>query len=235
MYHNILSECFDSEQIELIEKASLEKAIANNILTNEETNKRCPGNLVDFYEEWKQQGKKLDGCRMIVDNSAEYLHFKGYDLANIENCIEHEKESYLNRILSVMPILVKADVIKEGLPEFSKSEYQEIDKVINCFEENYFAADIFTSISKSMAAQNPDMKIEERFEKSLEILRAAEDEYYNQPIVEENLLQEIYSELKTTMKDTKEMVNAINDFTEKGKAAVKKIFHKNDNSNSKSR
>lgn len=108
---------------------------------------------------------------------------------------------------------------------FTKSELQEIDKAVEHFNENYLAADIFRDIKQSMALNNPDLGVEEMIEKSLDILQAAEEKFYNQPLDEENIMQEFHVAMRETMDDFKDMMMAINRITEKGKAAIKKVFH----------
>lgn len=221
MNDKFLSMYFNNEQIELIQKASLEKAIVNNILPPDE---HYPKELVNFFEEWEQKGEKIEGNKLVIDDTDKWLYYKGYDPGNARGCIRQEAEAYINRILSVMPILHQADVVKERL-DFTISEHREIDKAVEYFNENYLAADIFKNINDSMACSNPDMNAEDRIERGIDILRTAEEEYYNQPIDERTLIQEIHEEMRATMTDFKEMMAAINKITEKGKAAIQKVLH----------
>ena len=115
--------------------------------------------------------------------------------------------------------------MEDKLFVFTKSELQEVDKAVEHFNENYFAADIFRKINQSIALNNPDITAEERTEKSLGILRAAEEKFYNQPLDEKNIMQEFHAAMKETMDDFKDMMMEINRITEKGKATIKKVFH----------
>lgn len=115
--------------------------------------------------------------------------------------------------------------MEDKLFVFTKSELQEVDKAVEYFNENYFAADIFRKINQSIALNTPDITAEERTEKSLGILRTAEEKFYNQPLDERNIIQEFQAAMKETMDDFKDMMMEINRITEKGKATIKKVFH----------
>ena len=96
MNDKFLSMYFNNEQIELIQKASLEKAIVNNILPPDE---HYPKELVNFFEEWEQNGEKIEGNKLVIDDTDKCLYYKGYDPSNARGCIRQEAEAYINRIL----------------------------------------------------------------------------------------------------------------------------------------
>ena len=66
MNDKFLSMYFNNEQIELIKKASLEKAIVNNVLPPDE---HYPKELVNFFEEWEQNGEKIEGNKLVIDDT----------------------------------------------------------------------------------------------------------------------------------------------------------------------
>lgn len=188
-----------------------------------------PTNPVAFYKEWQKE--RLLGSynyELRIAGRKDYLiaaDGKKVQPETIIAEIRQEVAASMSMILGALPTIRDAYTEVINLKKFTVSDEMAVNKATEMLHEGYYAADIFSCTNDALRVRHPDMRLEERVDKSVRILQQAEDRFYNSNISANSLALEFYNSMKGSVKKMETLRN----FTNSMKEAISKVFSVQDN------